>query len=124
MIQSDWCPKISFTRHLSPAQGGSAILFGDPTKPGVYVVRGKVAAGTKIMPHWHPDEARTVVVLSGTLYHAYGDEWDESKLMPHPVGTFFYEPPRKVHFAWAKDGEVILHITAVGPTGTTRLEGK
>jgi quercetin dioxygenase-like cupin family protein len=114
---------ISYKAPVSGA-GGSAVLFGDPTKPGVYVLRAKIAAGTKIMPHWHPDEARTLVVLSGTLYHGYGDEWDESKLKPHPVGTFAYEPPKKAHFAWAKDGEVIIHITAVGPTGTTRVERK
>ena len=44
-----------------------AVLFGDPTKPGVYVVRVKVPSGLKLMPHWHPDEVRTVVVLSGTF---------------------------------------------------------
>ena len=90
-----------------------AVLFGDPTKPGVYVMRVKVPSGLKLMPHWHPDEVRTVVVLSGTFQHGYGDRWDESKLKPHPAGTFFSEPPKAPHFAWAKDGEVVLQITAL-----------
>jgi hypothetical protein len=65
-----------------------AVLFGDPTKPGVYVVRVKVPSGLKLMPHWHPDEVRTVVVLSGTFLHGYGERWDEAKLKVHPPGTF------------------------------------
>ena len=41
--------------------------------------RVKFSAGWKDPPHWHPDEVRTVVVLSGTLYFGSGDKWDESK---------------------------------------------
>jgi class 3 adenylate cyclase len=37
-------------------------LYGDPTKPGVFVERVKFAPGTKRLPHWHPEE-RTVTVL-------------------------------------------------------------
>ena len=99
-----------------------AVLFGDPTKPGVYVTRVKVPSGFKLMPHWHPDEVRTVVVLSGTFLHGYGELWDEAKLKLHPAGTFFSEPPKSPHFAWAKDGEVVLQITATGPTATTTIE--
>jgi quercetin dioxygenase-like cupin family protein len=101
---------------------GVAVLFGDPTKPGVYVVRVRVPAGMKLMPHWHPDEVRTVVVLSGTFLHGYGEQWDETKLKLHPPGTFFSEPPKAPHFAWAKDDEVILQITATGPSATTNIE--
>ncbi len=99
-----------------------AVVYGDIAKPGIYVQRVKFAPGFKIMPHWHPDEARTVVVLSGTLYFAYGENWDESKMTAYPAGTFFAEPPRATHYAWAKDGEVILQITGIGPSGVTMLE--
>jgi hypothetical protein len=34
----------------------TAILFGDPSKPGVYVTRTKFPAGLKVLPHTHPDE--------------------------------------------------------------------
>jgi quercetin dioxygenase-like cupin family protein len=92
-------------------------LFGDPTNPGLYVDRIKFSAGTKVMPHWHPDPVRTVLVLSGTLYFAVGEVFDEAKLTPYPAGTLYSEPPGTRHFAWAKDGEVILQITAIGPMG-------
>ena len=44
----------------------TVVLYGDPTKPGVFVSRVKFSAGWKDPPHWHPDEVRTVVVLSAT----------------------------------------------------------
>jgi hypothetical protein len=34
-----------------------AVTYGDPSKPGVYVMRVKFPAGFKLMPHFHPDEA-------------------------------------------------------------------
>ncbi len=110
--------KIQFKAPLNPGVA-VAVLLGDPTKPGVYVTRNKIPAGLKVMPHTHPDEWRTAVVMSGTLYFAIGEKWDESKLTAYPVGTFFTEPARTPHFVWAKDGDVILQITAMGPTGTT-----
>jgi quercetin dioxygenase-like cupin family protein len=99
----------------------SAVVFGDPTKPGLYVQRFRFPAGLKVPPHWHPDRMRTVVVISGTLYYAFGEQWDEKKLTALPPGSFFYEPSHVPHFAWAKDGEVILQLTAIGPSGTTTV---
>ena len=95
----------------------TAVLYGDPTKPGIFVTRVKFSSGWKDMPHSHPDEIRTVAVLSGTFYFASGDKWDESKFKAYPAGTFYSEPANAPHFTWAKDGEVVLQITAVGPTG-------
>ena len=95
----------------------TAVLYGDPTKPAVFVTRVKFSTGWKDPPHWHPDELRTVVVLSGTLYFANGEKWDESKFKAYPTGTFYSEPPKSLHYTWAKDGEVIIQITGVGPTG-------
>jgi quercetin dioxygenase-like cupin family protein len=96
-------------------------LYGDPMKPGMYVYRSRIAAGSKNMPHWHSGE-RTATVLSGTLYYGLGEQWDESKLIAFPPGTFFSVPPKMPHFAWAKDGEVILQVTGIGPAGTTVIQ--
>lgn len=60
----------------APDQLQSAVVFGDPTKPGLYVQRFRFPPGLKVPPHWHPEEMRTVVVLSGTLYYAFGENWD------------------------------------------------
>jgi quercetin dioxygenase-like cupin family protein len=99
-------------------------LFGDSSKPGLYVDRVKFAPGVKVMPHWHPDSVRTVLVLSGTFYFAVGEQWDESQLKAYPAGTLYSEPAGTPHYAWAKDGEVILQVTAIGPTGNTPVPQK
>ena len=95
----------------------TAVLYGDPSKPGLYVVRLKLPAGAKVMPHIHPGEARTMTVLSGTLYFGFGTEFDETKLKPYPAGTFFSELPTTPHFVAAKEGEVIFQATGIGPSG-------
>ena len=102
----------------------TAVLYGDPSKSGVYVSRTKFPAGFKLMPHTHPDDWRTVVVLSGTIYFGLGDKWDESKLQARPAGTFFSEAKAVPHFVWAKDGEVIIQVTGMGPSGTTLVPQK
>ena len=99
-------------------------LFGDSSKPGLYVDRIKFAPGMKVMPHWHPDPVRTVLVLSGTFYFAVGEQWEESQLKAYPAGTLYSEPAETPHYAWAKDGEVILQVTAIGPTGNTPVSQK
>src|SRR5262249_2368664 len=63
------------------------LLYGDPTKPSLFVSRVKFSAGWKDPPHWHPDEVRTVVVLSGTLYFGSGDKWDETKFMAYAANA-------------------------------------
>ncbi len=100
----------------------TVVIYGDPKKEGLYVTRIRFSPGWKDMPHWHPDAARTVVVLSGTFYFGSGDKWDESKFKAYPAGTFYSEPPKSPHFTWAKDGEVIIQLTGIGPSGKTPIK--
>ena len=100
----------------------TVIIYGDPTKPGLYVTRIRFSPGWKDQPHWHPDVARTVVVLSGTFYFGSGETWDESKMKAYPAGTFYSEPPKSPHYTWAKDGEVIIQLTGIGPSGKTFIK--
>jgi hypothetical protein len=74
---------IEFKAAPVPGAPQTAVLYGDPTKPGVFVTRVKFSPGWKDQPHWHPDEVRTVAVLSGTFYFGSGDTWDESKFKVH-----------------------------------------
>src|SRR3982750_2833423 len=43
------------------------VLFGDPNKPGPYVVRLKWLPGNMSRPHFHPND-RYIAVLSGTWW--------------------------------------------------------
>ena len=54
-----------------PPEARLAVLVGDPTKPGPYVIRVKLPAGTKMMPHEHPED-RIYTVLSGVFLYRPG----------------------------------------------------
>jgi quercetin dioxygenase-like cupin family protein len=100
-----------------------ADVVGSAAAPGPYAARVRIPGGLRLPPHFHP-EARIVVVLSGTLYLGYGDTFDESKMTALPPGSVFTEAAKEAHYTWAKDGGVVLHVTGVGPTATTWLDGK
>jgi quercetin dioxygenase-like cupin family protein len=93
------------------------VLSGDPKKAGLYTMVVKAGPNITIKPHAHPDN-RVTIVVAGTFYFAYGDEFDESKLKALPTGGFVTEPPNANHFAMTKDDGVTLYITGTGPTGT------
>ena len=98
-----------------------AVLSGNPSKPGVYSLIMKIPKGVKTSVHTHADVWRHSVVISGTLYFAFGDEWNSDSLIPMGPGTFFTEGPTDAHYAWAKDGPVVAFLTAMGPTSTDAL---
>ena len=113
--------EVEFKAPLRPGGPPGAVIYGDLTKPGMYVNRVRFPAGFKVVPHWHAEE-RTVVVLSGTFYMGLGEQWDETKMKAYPPGSFVSEPPKMPHYTWAKDGEVIIQITGIGPSATTNVE--
>jgi hypothetical protein len=49
-----------------------AIVVGEPQKPGPFVVRVKVPADAKIMPHMHPEDRIYTTHLRGLLYRHRG----------------------------------------------------
>ena len=94
------------------------VLYGDPKKEGVYVVRAKFAPHTMSRPHWHPD-TRYVTVISGTWWGGTGDSFDPDLTVPIKAGGFVVHTPGEVHYDGAKDEEVVVQIIGVGPSGTT-----
>ena len=107
----EWKPFPAF-----PPGARLAILVGDPGKPGPYVIRVKLPAGTKMMPHKHPED-RIYTVMSGVFYIGLGDVFDESKLTAYAPGSVVVLPGDQPHFHWAKSGEYITQVTAIGPLG-------
>jgi quercetin dioxygenase-like cupin family protein len=95
----------------------TAVISGDPTQPGIYVVRAKYAAGGKAMPHTHPD-TRYDTVLSGELYFGFAETFDTSKAKLYPAGAQITVPANTPHFAWVQSGEAVLQEVGVGPSGT------
>jgi predicted metal-dependent enzyme (double-stranded beta helix superfamily) len=100
-----------------------AVLFGDPTKPGLYVVLAKWPPGTGSRPHSHPND-RYVTVISGTWWVGTGTDYDMSKTVPMKAGSFIKHSAGGVHFDGAKDEEVLLQIVGMGPASTVQAGAK
>ena len=107
------------------ATGGAeqAVLAGDPSKPGLYVVLTKWLPGNMSRPHWHPND-RFITVISGTWWVGSGDKFDPEATVPVREGSFAVHEPKEVHYDGAKDEEVIVQIVGVGPSGTIVVEPK
>jgi quercetin dioxygenase-like cupin family protein len=104
-----------------PPAARLAVLVGDPAKPGPYVTRVKLPDGTKMLPHRHPED-RIYTVMSGVFYIGLGETFDESRLTAYPPGSVIVLPGGQAHFHWAKSGEYITQITAIGPLGLAYVD--
>jgi hypothetical protein len=65
-----WKPFSAF-----PASARLAVLVGEPTQEGPYLIRVKVPSGVKLMPHKHPED-RIYTVISGVFYIGLGDRFE------------------------------------------------
>jgi len=100
-----------------------AVIVGQPSEPGPYVIRVKVPRGLKLMPHRHPED-RIYTVISGVFYIGLGDEFDDDKLEAYPPGAVIVLPGNTSHFHWAKSGEYVAQVNAVGPLGLEYVNPK
>jgi hypothetical protein len=97
-----------------------ATIEGDPTRPGLYVVRIKFPRGMMSTNHFHRED-RHAVVLQGTWYTGTGTEFAPDRTVGLGPGSYMKHPAGQAHFDGARDEEVILQIVGMGPTSTTRI---
>jgi quercetin dioxygenase-like cupin family protein len=114
----DWKPFPAF-----PPSIRLAVVVGQPSEPGPYTIRVKVPRGEKLMPHKHLED-RVYTVISGVFYIGLGDEFDANKLEAYPPGAVVILPGNTPHFHWAKSGEYVTQVTAMGPLGLEYIDAK
>ncbi len=101
----------------------SEVIYGDPSQPGLYVMRITFTPGSGSRPHFH-STARYITVIKGTWHTSWGpksDVYNPVDMMPVAEGTFIYQPPEGHHYDMAKDEEVIVQIMGMGPVITTQI---
>ena len=99
----------------------SAVLFGDPSKPGPYVVRLRWLPGNMSRPHFHPND-RFFVVISGTWWMGTGETFDPESTVPVPAGSYVIHYGGKVHYDGAKSEETVIQVWGMGPATSTPAE--
>jgi ketosteroid isomerase-like protein/quercetin dioxygenase-like cupin family protein len=90
-----------------------AVLHGDPSGPGGFVLRLQFPDGYQIPVHWHPT-GENATVVSGSFALGMGNTFDASALQTHGPGDFAYLPPRQPHFGQAH-GVTIVQVNGRGP---------
>jgi hypothetical protein len=73
------------------------------------------------MPHRHPED-RIHTGMSGVFYIGLGDQFDSDKVKAYPPGSVIVLPGDTPHFHWAKSGEYITQVTAIGPLGLEYMD--
>jgi hypothetical protein len=114
----DWKPFAAF-----PPSVRLAVVVGQPLRDGPYTIRIKVPRGVKLMPHSHPED-RVYTVISGIFYIGLGEEFNDEHLHGYPPGSVIILPGNTFHFHWAKSGDYVTQVTAIGPLGLEYINAK
>jgi hypothetical protein len=123
-VSADLDPKaitVSLPKEIKWTKGNgseSAILVGDPSKPGLYVVLQKWLPHNNSRPHSHPND-RYITVISGTWWVNTGPNYDPAGFKPVPAGSFVVHTAKEIHYDGAKDEECVLQIVGMGPATST-----
>ena len=109
-------------RSEEPVPANSVDLYGDRNGDGYYVYLNKFAPGSFSRPHYHQND-RYITVVKGTWWVGTGSDFDpDNNTVPLPVGSFVVHTGGEVHYDGAKDEEVWVLISGIGPAAGTDVE--
>lgn len=100
----------------------TAVVEGDPSKPGYYLTINHFPKGVMSRPHYHPDE-RYVIVLRGTWHTDEGEVFRPLQTVPLKPGDFMRHPKGGPHYDGALDEDTWVAISGYGPTKATVIDG-
>jgi hypothetical protein len=128
-VKADLNPAAIMIQHpnqIKWTQGNgnaTAILAGDPSKPGIYVELTKWYPHHMSRPHFHPND-RYIFVVAGTWWVGTGTKYDPDSTVPVPAGSYVTHYAKQIHYDGAKDEECTLEIVGEGPATATPAEQK
>jgi hypothetical protein len=96
----------------------TAVLQGDPAKPGPYAVLLTWLPGHMSRPHFHPND-RFFIVVSGTWWVGSGTKFDPDATVPMPAGSHVIHYAKGVHYDGAKDEPATILVWGEGPATST-----
>ena len=96
----------------------SAVLQGDPSKPGPYAMLLQWLPGNMSRPHFHPND-RFFIVVSGTWWVGSGPDFNPDATVPMPAGSHVIHYAKGVHFDGAKSEQATILVWGEGPATST-----
>ena len=96
-----------------------ALVSGDPSQPGPFTVRVQFQAGSRVAPHWHPNDEH-VTVLAGTIALGLGTTFDVHAMTDLTAGSYAVTPATMPHYALAKTAAT-FQVHGIGPYVANRV---
>jgi len=97
-----------------PQGGQTAIVFGDPAKPGLVVQLLKRGPDDWAQPHSHSQE-RFIRVLQGTMLIGTGSKFDKANTVAIGVGGMIRDVANQTHYDGTGPEGMTIEIIAMGP---------
>lgn len=97
-----------------PKGAQTVVLHGDPSKPGLFILRAKFPPNYVVPPHTHP-VFESVTVMTGSMGSGMGEKADTSKGKMLGAGSLLLLPANHAHYVWTGDEETIIQVSAIGP---------
>jgi hypothetical protein len=101
----------------------TAVVFGDPAKPGMYVTLLKRGPDNWSQPHAHPND-RYITVLRGTMLIGTGAKFDKKNTVAIGPGGMIRDVAGQMHYDGTGPDGLIIEIVGMGPTGRIEPTGK
>lgn len=98
-----------------------AVIEGNPSSEGFYIIHARFDSGVMSAPHIHPND-RYVTVLSGTWWAGTGIRENRENALALRPGSFMKHPAGKPHYDGSMEGEVIVEIKGMGPAPIMYLD--
>ena len=99
----------------------SFVLYGDSSKPGLYLQYQRRAPNNWSTPHYHPID-RVVMVMGGTMRIGTGPSGDKTRTVGVPKGGFIHDIARGVHYDGSGNDPMWILTAGVGPTATINVD--
>lgn len=99
----------------------TATLFGDPSKPGLYVQLLKRGPNDWSQPHSHPND-RYLMVLAGTMRIGTGAKFDRDNTVSLGPGSIVRDIANQMHYDGTGPEGLTLEIIGIGPSAMTRAD--
>jgi len=114
-------PAISQIQRIEDMRKESFVLYGDSSKPGLYLQYQRRAPNTWSTPHYHPID-RVVMVMGGTMLIGTGPTGDKTRTVGVTTGGFIHDIARGVHYDGSGSDPMWILTAGVGPTATINVD--
>ena len=99
-----------------------AVVSGDPSVSGPYVVQLSMPSNYRVAPHFHPTDEH-VKVVRGTFLVGMGDTVKVAKMKRLAVGDTITAPAQMHHYAETR-GRTTVEVSGTGPFQLTYVNPK